>query len=78
MNDKNVQKSVQFMHCADCGREIGPAERPSDGWQLEDGRTVCPECCIADMQAIVKRASEEVGGFVALYREPDTVDRTKH
>ena len=66
------------IRCADCAREIGPSERPSDGWQLEDGRTVCNECCIADMEAIVKRASEDVGGFVALYLVPGTVERTKH
>ncbi|WP_252178335.1 hypothetical protein [Endozoicomonas sp. 4G] len=61
MNDEKVQKSVQFMHCADCGREIELNKRPCEDWQLEDGRTVCPECCIADMQAIVERAREEVG-----------------
>jgi hypothetical protein len=34
---------------------------PSDGWQLEDGRTVCQACCVADVKKIVNRdiASEE-------------------
>ena len=75
---ETVQKSVQFMHCADCGREIERNKRPCEDWQLEDGRTVCPECCISDMKAIVERAREEVGGFVALFLEPGTTDQVKH
>lgn len=34
--------------CADCGTEIGHDDGPKDGWQLEDGRTVCHSCCITD------------------------------
>ena len=34
--------------CADCGGPIGHDAGPKDGWQLEDGRTVCHQCCAAD------------------------------
>jgi len=34
--------------CADCGKPIGETG-PPDGWQLEDGRTVCQACCAADL-----------------------------
>ena len=34
--------------CADCGAQIGQDEGPPDGWQLEDGRTVCHACCVKD------------------------------
>jgi hypothetical protein len=34
--------------CADCGAQIGKDKGPKDGWQLEDGRTVCHACCGAD------------------------------
>ena len=34
--------------CADCGGPIGQDAGPKDGWQLEDGRTVCHQCCAAD------------------------------
>ena len=34
--------------CADCAGPIGQDAGPQDGWQLEDGRTVCHQCCAAD------------------------------
>lgn len=34
--------------CADCGGEVGNDKGPPDGWQLEDGRTVCHACCVKD------------------------------
>lgn len=34
--------------CADCGTPIGQDSGPKDGWQLEDGRTVCHACCVKD------------------------------
>ena len=34
--------------CADCGTEIGYDNGPPDGWQLEDGKTICHNCCIKD------------------------------
>ena len=35
--------------CADCGMAIGTDKGPPDGWQLEDGRTVCQACCAEDL-----------------------------
>jgi recombinational DNA repair protein (RecF pathway) len=40
-------------HCADCGTTIGEDAGPPDGWQLEDGRTVCHACCVADFKQLV-------------------------
>ena len=40
-------------YCADCGIQIGKDEGPPDGWQLEDGRTVCHACCVLDTQRVV-------------------------
>lgn len=44
-----------FRLCADCGHEIGKDCGPKDGWQLEDGRTVCHACCVADTRSLVMR-----------------------
>ena len=35
--------------CADCREPIGQDAGPQDGWQLEDGRTVCQKCCRQDL-----------------------------
>ena len=40
------------MKCADCGCEVGHDKGPPDGWQLEDGRTVCHACCVADTKKV--------------------------
>lgn len=40
-------------NCADCGGPIGEDRGPPDGWQLEDGRTVCHACCMKDTGRIV-------------------------
>jgi hypothetical protein len=40
-------------NCADCGGPIGKDNGPPDGWQLEDGRTVCHSCCCADLKKFV-------------------------
>jgi len=40
--------------CADCGGPIGQDDGPPDGWQLEDGRTVCQRCCVADLHKFVQ------------------------
>ena len=42
-----------YQECADCGEEIGKDNGPPDGWQLEDGRTVCNSCCVADTKRII-------------------------
>ena len=38
--------------CADCGRPAAGPPGPLDGWQLEDGRTVCDACCVADLKRL--------------------------
>lgn len=38
------------IQCDDCGDPIGQDDGPPDGWQLEDGRTVCHSCCLRDFQ----------------------------
>ena len=43
--------------CADCGDKIGSDAGPEDGWQLENGRTVCHACCVKD----TKKVFDEVG-----------------
>jgi hypothetical protein len=43
---------VGACRCADCGTPIGHDDGPPDGWQLEDGRTVCNACCVADTRKI--------------------------
>ncbi|MDA1277476.1 MAG: hypothetical protein O2960_26035 [Verrucomicrobia bacterium] len=43
------------LRCADCGGPIGKDIGPSDGWQLEDGRTVCEGCCADDLKRVVRR-----------------------
>ena len=40
--------------CADCSAEVGSDSGPPDGWQLEDGRTVCNSCCIIDTKRFAK------------------------
>lgn len=40
--------------CADCGSVVGHDNGPVDGWQLEDGRTVCHSCCVEDFGIFVK------------------------
>ena len=49
-----IRKKIlqQTERCADCGGPIGQDRGPPDGWQLEDGRTVCHVCCVADAQRI--------------------------
>lgn len=51
--------------CADCGGQVGQDRGPPDGWQLEDGRTVCHECCLIDFDKLVelaKKLSDETLG----------------
>lgn len=42
--------------CSDCGGLIGQDKGPPDGWQLEDGRTVCHACCVIDFCGLVDAA----------------------
>lgn len=41
--------------CADCREPIGQDAGPQDGWQLEDGRTVCQRCCSQDLMRFAGR-----------------------
>ena len=43
--------------CADCGGVVGQDHGPPDGWQLEDGRTVCHTCCVKDTKECLDPAS---------------------
>ncbi len=38
--------------CADCGGTVGQDRGPKDGWQLEDGRTVCHACCVENTRKV--------------------------
>lgn len=44
------------VNCHDCGGPVGQDKGPPDGWQLEDGRTVCHACCVADFCGLVDAA----------------------
>ena len=41
--------------CADCHGPVYQGSGPRDGWQLEDGRTVCHACCVKDLDRVVER-----------------------
>lgn len=80
----NIPGAVSFeMHfdpvgfCADCGCVIGQDSGPHDGWQLEDGRTVCQSCCAKDLRRIVMAANEVVLSFNAeFYWQDEQPDGT--
>ena len=46
--------------CSDCGGPIGMDSGPIDGWELEDGRVVCQECCVSDLRKLAEIATELV------------------
>jgi hypothetical protein len=61
MNNKTVCQGLpelkeQSKFCADCGCEIGFDDGPPDGWELEDGRIVCQECCIKSLKKVAREA----------------------
>ena len=49
--------------CADCGGPIGQDAGPKDGWQLEDGRTVCQRCCSQDLIRFADRLRAQPAEF---------------
>lgn len=51
---KSYAAPMQRLICADCGCVIRGID-----WQLEDGRTVCQRCCVADTKRIVRKV---IGG----------------
>ncbi len=46
--------------CADCAGPIGLDDGPKDGWQLEDGRTVCQKCCRQDLIRFADRLKAQL------------------
>lgn len=49
---------VSPLACADCGRRVGEDGGPADGWQVEDGRTICNTCNAAELDALADVARE--------------------
>lgn len=61
---KRVVAAIQAQKvvCADCA---GPLWEdglggPVDGWELEDGRTVCHACCVKELRALLPAIREEL------------------
>lgn len=52
--------------CADCSEPIGEDDGPKDGWQLEDGRTVCQRCCSQDLIRFADRLKAQSESVAAL------------
>lgn len=53
------------LRCADCGGPIvGHDHGPRDGWELEDGRTVCQACNVADLRRFAWRVRAMPNGPV--------------
>ena len=46
---ETLRERSTAVFCADCSEPIGEDDGPKDGWQLEDGRTVCQKCCGQDL-----------------------------
>lgn len=40
--------------CDYCDGPIGKDDGPPDGWQLDDGMTVCHACCVEDTKKNMK------------------------
>ena len=58
MIEINLADIIEIQTCADCGRPVGFDDGPHNGWQLEDGRTVCQKCCIVDTGKTIKALIE--------------------
>ena len=54
------------VRCADCAGPIGQDAGPKDGWQLEDGRTVCQRCCGQDLIRFADRLKAQSESVAAL------------
>ncbi len=61
-----LQGKATAARCADCGGPIGQDAGPQDGWQLEDGRTVCQRCCRQDLIRFADRLKAQSESVVAL------------
>ena len=58
---ETLQGQATAARCADCGGPIGQDAGPKDGWQLEDGRTVCQRCCGQDLIRFADRLKATQG-----------------
>ena len=61
-----LQVKATAARCADCGGPIGQDAGPKDGWQLEDGRTVCQRCCSQDLIRFADRLKAQSESVAAL------------
>lgn len=52
-----TEKAETPKYCDDCKGPIFNGDGPLDGWQLEDGRNVCHDCCVEDMRRKVQQLS---------------------
>ena len=52
---------IRIPVCSDCGKLIED-KGPRDGWQLEDGRTVCHKCCGGDTKKLVAKTIKKAKG----------------
>lgn len=73
------------MNCADCNGPIGQDNGPPDGWQLEDGRTVCHACCSVDtgrvfeqMRQLHRWLTELESGCKICGNTPDEIGMIEH
>lgn len=48
-------QKVLGIRCDKCGGPLYVGRGPVNGWQLEDGRTVCHRCCVADLAKQIER-----------------------
>ena len=55
-NTKGTNQTGHFRRCSDCGAPIGQDGGPPDGWQLDDGRTVCQRCAAQDLRWLAATA----------------------
>ena len=61
--------------CADCAGPIGHDAGPKDGWQLEDGRTVCQRCCGQDLIRFADRLKAQSESVAALQAALEVVQK---
>ena len=63
---ETLQGKATAARCADCAGPIGLDAGPKDGWQLEDGRTVCQRCCGRDLMRFADRLKAQSESVAAL------------
>jgi len=50
---KNIIKGIRPIRCSKCASPLGNDNGPPEGWQLEDGRTVCHACCLQSTKSFI-------------------------